>query len=270
MTDLNYEKFDNGVAVLTMNRPAKKNALTPRMLCELVDAWSDFDSDSDMRVALLTGNPEAGAFCGGADLGLLIPLLTGARQAMDEYDERMLADPSLMYRALQRNNPTYKPIIAAVNGLALAGGTEFLQGTDLRLAVPNATFGLTEVRVGLAPGGGSLTRLIRQMPYAKAMHILLTGEPISAEEALRIGFINEIVPQEQLMTRARELADKVAANGPLAVKACKEAAVRTSGVSLEEAYLIEDEVAQAILRTEDAVEGPRAFMEKRMPQFKAK
>ena len=270
MSDLIYEKLDNGVAVLTLNRPMKKNALSPEMLCRLVDAWEDFDSDSSMRVALLTGSPEARAFCGGADLGLLIPLLTGSRGPESEWDKRMVDDPSILYRALQRNNPTYKPIIAAVNGFALAGGTEFLQGTDIRLAIPGATFGLTEVKVGLVPGGGSLTRLIRQMPYAKAMHILLTGEPLTAEEALKIGFINEIVPEEQLMARARELAAAIAANGPLAVKACKRAAILTSGLALEDAYKIEDEISRGILKTHDAIEGPKAFMEKRKPVFLAR
>ncbi|NOX51953.1 MAG: crotonase/enoyl-CoA hydratase family protein [Gammaproteobacteria bacterium] len=270
MADLIYEKFDNGVVILTMNRPRRKNSLSPEMLCRLVDAWEDFDADADLRVAILTGSCEAKAFCAGADLGLLVPLLTGAREPQDKWDERLLADPDILYRALQRNNPTYKPVIAAINGLAFAGGTEFIQGTDIRLAVPGASFGLTEVKMGLAPGGGSLTRLIRQMPYAKAMHILLTGEPLTAEEALEIGFINEIVVADKLMDHARKLADQIAANGPLAVQACKEAVVRTSGLALDQAYLIEDEIARAILQTEDAVEGPRAFMEKRKPVFKAR
>ncbi len=270
MSDLIYQKLDNGVAVLTLNRPKRRNALSPEMLCALVDAWDDFDSDPKMRVALLTGAADAGAFCGGADLGLLIPLLTGSRGPESESDQRMLDDPSILYRALQRNNPTYKPIIAAINGFALAGGTEFLQGTDIRIAVPDATFGLSEVKRGLAPGGGSLTRLIRQLPYAKAMQVLLTGEDLTAEEALHYGFINEIVAPDQLMTRAQEIADLIAENGPLAVRACKEAAIRTSGLPLEDAYTIEDEVAQAILKTADAVEGPRAFMEKRKPVFQAR
>lgn len=270
MTDLIYEKLNNGVAILTMNRPKQKNALSPEMLCRLVDAWEDFDADPKMRVALLTGTTEAGAFCAGADLGLLVPLLTGSRGPEDEWDERMVADPSILYRALQRNNPTYKPIIAAVNGLAIAGGTEFLQGTDIRIAAPGAIFGLAEVKHGLAPGGGSLTRLARQMPYATAMYILLTGDFITAEQALQAGFINEIVPPEQLLGRAKELADKIASNGPLAVRACKEAVVRTNGLSLEEAYVIEDEIANKILATEDAVEGPKAFIEKRKPVFKAR
>ncbi|MBE9539003.1 MAG: enoyl-CoA hydratase/isomerase family protein [Proteobacteria bacterium] len=269
MTDLIYEKLDNGVAILTMNRPARKNALSPEMLCRLVDAWEDFDRDSNMRVALLTGAQGVGAFCAGADLGLLVPLLTGSRGPENEWDERMVADPDILYRALQRNNPTYKPIIAAVNGFAIAGGTEFLQGTDIRIAVPGATFGLAEVKHGLAPGGGSLTRLARQMPYAKAMQILLTGDVIDADEALRIGFINEIVAEDQLMVRAREIADKIAGNGPLAVRACKEAVIRTNGLPLNEAYVIEDEIANRILATEDAVEGPRAFLEKRKPVFRA-
>ena len=230
MSDLIYEKAANGVAVLTMNRPKRKNAFSPEMLCRMVDAWADFDGDPAMRVAILTGAPDAGAFCAGADLGLLIPLLTRSKEPENAWEHRFTADPDILNRALQRKSPTYKPIIAAVNGFALAGGTEILQGTDIRLAVPDATFGLPEVKHGLAPGGGSLTRLTRQLPYAVAMEVLLSGAPFTAEQALHRGFINEIVAAAGLMQRAHALAAAIAENGPLAVKACKEVVVRSNGL----------------------------------------
>jgi enoyl-CoA hydratase len=268
LAHLNYAKRD-GIAHLTLNRPEKRNALSPRMIVELARAWNNFRDDPDVHVAILTGAGDQ-AFCAGADLGLLIPLFTGARAPEDEWDERLLADRALMQAALLRDFQLYKPVIAAVNGFALAGGTEILQATDLRLAVPHASFGLTEVKRGLVPGGGSLVRLARQIPYAKAMEILLTGEPIGAEEAHRIGLVNELVSADTLLKRAEELARLIAENGPLAVQACKEAVLRSSGLPLEAAFAVESECAARIMRTEDAIEGPRAFMERRKPLFRGR
>jgi len=268
MADLMYEKRE-GIAFLTLNRPDKRNALSPEMVVRLAEAWVDFREDDEARVAILTGAGER-AFSAGADLGSLIPLLTGARGASDDWDERMLKDPDLLHVALLRRIELYKPVIAAVNGFALAGGTEILLGTDIRISVPRATFGLTEVKMGVIPGGGSLVRLARQIPYSKAMEILLTGNPIDAVEAQRLGLVNEIDTESALMQRAEEVARGVAANGPLAVQACKEALIRTNGLPLSEAYDIEDECSRRILATEDAVEGPTAFMEKRAPVWKSR
>jgi enoyl-CoA hydratase len=257
MPDLLYEKRE-GIAYLTMNRPEKRNALSPEMIVRLAEAWTDFRDDGDVRVAILTGAGER-AFCAGADLGRLIPLFTRAREPDDEWDERLLADRSTMDRALLRDFELYKPVIAAINGFALAGGTEIVQATDLR-----------EVKRGLFPGGGSTVRLARQIPHCKAMEILLTGKPLSAEEAHRIGLINEIVPPERLLAQAEELARTIAANGPLAVQACKESVLRTSGLPLGEALRVESECARRVFASEDAVEGPRAFIEKRPPVFRGR
>jgi len=142
-----------------------------------------------------------------------------------------------------------------------------MQATDLRFAVPEATFGLSEPKRGLVPGGGSMVRLARQIPYCKAMEILLTGEPMSAEEALRVGLINEIVPRERLLERAFTVARTIAANGPLAVRKIKETVIRGNGRPLEDAFAIEEESAREVMRSADAREGPRAFMEKRPPHF---
>ena len=268
MSHLIYEKQD-GVAYLTMNRPERRNALSPQMIVEMATAWQDFREDGDARVAVLTGAGDK-AFCSGADLGLLIPLFSRAREAEDEYDEALIKNRSLMQVALLRDFELYKPVVAAVNGFALAGGTEILQATDIRISVPTGEFGLTEVARGIVPGGGSLVRLARQIPYCKAMEILLLGKRMPASEALRIGLINEIVPHEELQSRATEVAQQIAENGPLAVAACKEAVIRTSGLELHDAFPIENEISARIMRTEDAKEGPLAFVEKRKAQFKGR
>ena len=264
-----YEKVD-GVAHVTFNRPAVRNAMDPEVVVRLADAWEDFAADSDMRVAVITGAGDK-AFCSGADLGKLIPLFSGVRKPENEWDERLLADRTLMSRALLKGaEPIYKPVVAAINGFCLAGGTELIQGTDIRIADDHARFGLTEVSRGIIPAGGSLARLARQIPYAKAMEILLTGQHMTAQEAWRIGLVNEVVPAENVVARAREYGAMIAANAPLAVSACKEAVIRSSGVPLEEAYRIESEVSAKVMRSEDAREGPRAFMEKRPPVFKGR
>ena len=268
MPDLIYEKRE-GIAYLTLNRPEKRNALSPQMVVQLAEAWRDFRDDPEARVAILTGAGDV-AFSAGADLGLLIPLLSGARQPEDDWDKRVLSDQAMVRSALLRGFELYKPVIAAVNGFALAGGAEIVQATDIRLAVPEASLGLSEVKRGLTPSGGSLVRLARQIPWAKAMEILLTGEPISAQEAQRIGLVNEIVPADRLLTRAEEIARTIAENGPLAVQACKEAVIRTSGLPLEEAFLIESECGERVLASQDAIEGPRAFIEKRKAVFQGR
>ncbi len=261
-----YEKSD-GVAYVTFNRPAVRNAMDPEVVVRLADAWEDFAADGDMRVAVISGAGDK-AFCSGADLGKLIPLFSGVRKPENEWDERLLADRTLMSRALLKGaEPIYKPVVAAINGFCLAGGTELIQGTDIRIAAEHARFGLTEVSRGIIPAGGSLARLARQIPYAKAMEILLTGQHMTAQEAWRIGLVNEVVPAEDVVARAGEYAAMIAANAPLAVSACKEAVIRSSGVTLEEAYRIESEVSAKVMRSEDAREGPRAFMEKRPPVF---
>jgi enoyl-CoA hydratase len=268
MPHLIYEKR-NGIAYLTMNRPEKRNALTPEMVIQLAEAWTNFRDDGDARVAILTGAGDR-AFCAGADLGRLIPLMTGVRPPDDDWDAKLLADPSIVQAALLREFEMYKPVIAAINGFALAGGTEIIQVTDLRLAVPHAEFGLSEVKRGLFPAGGSTVRLARQIPHCKAMEILLTGGSMPAEEAHRIGLINEIVAPDRLLPRAEELARVIAENGPLAVQACKASVLRTSGLPLDEALQIENEYTVRVFSSEDAIEGPRAFIEKRKPVFKGR
>jgi enoyl-CoA hydratase len=266
MPDLLYEKRD-GVAILTLNRPEQRNAFSPQTMVLLARAWKDFRDDKAMRVAILTGAGDT-AFCAGGDLKLLLPMFTGARKPETEWDHALMNNlGDVMATALLRPFELYKPIIAAINGYALAGGSEILQSTDIRVASRTASFGLTEVKRGLVPGAGSMVRLQRQIPYAKAMEILMIGDNMSAEEAHRIGFVNEVVEPEALMPRALELAAKIAKNAPLAVQAIKEAAIRTNGLPLEDAFVIEHECSAKVMRSKDAREGPRAFAEKREPVF---
>ncbi len=260
-----YEKSDH-IVTITMNRPEKRNAMNSQMLVELARAWAEYRDDAGARVAVLTGAGSK-AFCAGADLGSLLPLFTRSRPPEDEWDEALLADRSIQMSAILRGFELYKPVIAAVNGFALAGGTEVLGACDLRIAAAHATIGLTEVKRGVAPGGGSMVRLARQIPYAKAMEILLTGEPMSAEEAHRIGLLNEVVSAEHLQERSQAVARLIAGNAPLAVQGCKEVVLGTSGLPLDQASAIEDEVAVRVLKTQDAVEGPLAFIQKRKPEF---
>lgn len=265
MPPLIYEKRD-GIAYVIFNRPEVRNAWNPEVMVRLAEAWRDFAQDDEARVAIVTGAGDK-AFSVGADLGHLIPVLTGARPPQDEWDRRVLEDRTLTDPALLRGFPMYKPVIAAVNGYCLAGGMELLQGTDIRIAAEHAEFGLSEAKRALVPAGGSMVRLARQIPYCKAMEILLTGDRISAQEAHRIGLVNYVVPAEEVLPTAEKFARTIAANGPLAVRKIKEAVLRTSGVPLRDAYKIETECTTEVMRSEDAKEGPRAFMEKREPRY---
>ncbi len=266
MPDLLVDKHQ-GIMTITFNRPQARNAFSPELLTLLCDAWHDYRDDKSLRVAVLTGAGDT-AFTAGGDLKILMPLFTGARQAETDLEKHFMADLArIMSAALLRPFELYKPVIAAVNGYALAGGTEILQSTDIRIASSNATFGLSEVQRGLVPGGGSMVRLARQIPYCKAMEILLTGDRLSAQEAHRIGFVNEVVPPERLMPRAMEFAERLARNAPLALQACKETVLRTSGMELDAAYTLEHELSQKVMSSRDAREGPRAFAEKREPNY---
>ncbi len=268
MSAVTFERR-NHIAYLTFNRPEVHNAYNPETLVRLAEAWQEIDKDDDIRAAIVTGAGRV-AFSAGADLGRLIPLFTGARKPEDEWDNKLLENRRIGDIALLRGFNLDKPVIAAVNGFCIAGGMEFIQATDLRVASENASFGLQEVKWGIVPAAGSLARLQRQIPYCKAMEILLTGNRIDAQEAWRLGLVNYVVPQDRLIAKAEELASVIAENGPLAVRKIKEAVRRCSGRPLEEAFKIENEIAREVMRSEDAREGPHAFMEKRKPVYKGR
>jgi enoyl-CoA hydratase len=259
----------NHIAYVTFNRPEVHNAFNPELLVLMGGFWEEAEKDDDVRAVIVTGAGRV-AFSAGADLGKLIPLFTRARKPEDEWDQKLLANRRIGDIALLRKYDFPKPVIAAVNGFCIAGGMEFIQASDLRVASDNASFGLQEVKWAIIPAAGSLARLPRQVPYCKAMEILLTGNRIDAQEAWRLGLINYVVPQEKLIAKAEELAAAIAENGPFAVRKIKEAVRRCSGRPYEEAFKIEDELAREVMRTEDAREGPRAFIEKRKPNYKGR
>jgi enoyl-CoA hydratase len=251
-----------------MNRPEVKHALNPEMLCRLADAWDLIDGDEEVRVAILTGAD--GAFCAGADLDKLVGRMTKGLPPEDEWEERCRQDYTIIFKGLLRNYQLKKPLIAAIEGPCIAGGTEILQATDIRIAGEDATFGIAEARWSLFPMGGSTVRLRRQIPYTKAMEVLLTGEHFSSAAALAMGLIGRVVPLGQALTVAREIAEKIAANGPLAVQAIKRSVQETEGLPEGQALEIEQRIGQPVFMSEDAREGPKAFKEKRTPQFKGR
>ncbi len=268
MSVLEFE-VNGHVAYLTLNRPEVHNALNPELIVRMAEAWQEVARNDAIRVTIITGAGDK-AFSAGADLGKLIPLYSGARAPEDEWDRKLMSDSSFFETSLLRAFDLYKPVIAAVNGFCIAGGMELMQATDLRVAVDSASFGLQEVKWAIIPAGGSLARLQRQIPFCKAMEILLTGNRINAEEAYRIGLINYVVSREQLMPKAEELARAIAENGPLAVRKIKEAVTRCSGLPFEQAFKIETELSGEVMASDDAKEGPRSFMEKRKPRYKGR
>lgn len=251
---------DGPVLVVTMNRPGARNAWSLEMLARMAEAWTEVDANPDIRVVVLTG--AAGTFCAGADLKAM-----HSDQSEDPWQRRFKEDPGLHWRAMLRSSRLTKPIVAAVEGIAFAGGMEILQATDIRVAGESARFGLTEARWGLFPLGGSTVRLPRQIPYTRAMEMLLLAEPVTALEAREMGLIGRIVPDGEALPRALQIAAKIAANGPLAVQAIKQSVLAGLGVSESEGLARELEIGWPILATEDAREGPRAFAEKRPARF---
>lgn len=249
-----YEKRER-IAVMTINRPEAMNAFTAEMLRAMDAAFADFQQDDNLWVAVFTAAGDR-AFSSGMDLKEAIPMLQGGDEmGYEDHTKRPFSD-------------VFKPIIAAVNGFCIAGGMEFLQGTDIRIAAETATFGLGEVRWGIIPTGGSHIRLPRQIPWAIAMQMLLTGKPIDAQRAYDIGLVNEVVPAAELMSTALKWAETICKNGPLAVRTAKEIAVRA--LNLEPGFVLEKALGARVMDSEDAKEGPRAFAEKRKPQFQGK
>ena len=247
------------VLIVTMNRPEVRNALSGPMLALMGQAWDRVDGDPGVRACVLTG--AGGAFCAGADL----KAMTGSHPGDRFRDGNGI---SSMLEPLLKGRRLTKPLIAAVEGPAIAGGTEILQATDIRVAGESARFGISEARWGLFPLGGSAVRLPRQIPYTVAADLLLTGRHIGAAEAREIGLIGHVVPDGQAMARALEIAGAIAANGPVAVRAILRTMRETEGMAENEAFTLEARIGMEVFASEDAKEGPRAFAEKRKPQFR--
>ncbi len=244
--------------VLTMNRPEARNALSAEMMRLLSQAWDRVNEDDQVRVAVLTG--AGGAFCAGADLKAM------SASAPSDSFEAGTFDPAVI-KSLLKGFRVTKPLIAAVEGPAIAGGTEILQATDIRVAGESARFGVSEVRWGLYPLGGSAVRLPRQIPYTVAADLLLSGRHIDAREAQRIGLVGHVVPDGSALAKALELADMIAANGPLAVRSVLATIRASEGKHEDDCWRDDASVGMGVFASADAKEGPRAFVEKRKPSF---
>ena len=249
----------DGIATITINRPERLNAMDADHYAALSSAWTRVRDDDAIRVAVVTGAGER-AFTTGADIKSFIT-------KPPELAEMWLTQRDQL---LNRGLEVWKPIIAAVNGLCLGGGMTLLLATDIRIASQHATFSLAEVKRGVIPGNGGTQRILRQMPYAVGMEMLLTGSSIDADAAARWGLINKVVPKEQLMATAMDYARRIAENAPLAVQAAKELAVRGRDLDLVSGLRLEQLVNRMLQFSEDAKEGPAAFAEKRQPRFTGK
>ncbi len=265
---IHYQAGDDHIVRITIDRPEARNSLDMDHFAQLRGAWDRFGADDDAWVAVITGvGPD---FCVGADLKTYIPQITTLQAKMQEegvaeIDGYRLDDG---IKAVLRNVRLYKPIIAAVNGTCVAGGMEMLGGCDLRVAADTATFGVMEPKRGLFAGGGTTVRLPRQIPYPAAMELLLCADRVSARRVYDMGLVNEVCAPGELMERALDYAQRITANGPLAVRKTKESVLRGLAVDMKEAYHIETEISREVFSSEDAVEGPLAFAEKRTPKWK--
>lgn len=258
-----YEKRGR-IAYVTLNRPEAMNALGLDHSRELTEVWLDFRDDPDVWVAILTGAGEK-AFCAGADLKTYTPSLT----AKNTYEARQEAN-RLGFGGITRGLDLWKPLIAAVNGYAMAGGLELALACDIRIASDNAQFGCAEVKRGFHHCDGGTVRLPLIVGLGNALKMQLTGEPIDAHEALRIGLVSEVVSQKDLLAAAERYAGMITRNGPLGVRSAKESMLRSLGRVLEDALRYENVLFSTLTQTEDYKEGPRAFAEKRDPVWKGR
>lgn len=259
-TDKVLYEVDDHLATVTINRPDKMNAMDPDVYQALSEAWIEIRDDPDVWAAVVTGAGER-AFSSGADLNSTI---SPGEQSWDSF-WRTQEEP-----ILNRGLEVWKPVVAAVNGYCLGGGMTLLFATDVRIAGAEATFGLTEVKRGILPANGGTQRAIRQLPYPIAMDLLLSGDPIDAEEAARWGLVNEVVESEDVVDRAISYARNLVDNAPLAMQAIKELAVRGQDLSLDAGLRMEQSFVRNLFETEDAKEGVAAFREDREPEWEGK
>jgi enoyl-CoA hydratase len=267
---IHYEKDDEHIVLITIDRPEAKNSADMEHFKQLRESWERFDADDDAWVAIITGVGDA--FFTGADLKRYIPEITKMQKqiadaGVAEIDGYRLDDGT---KSVLRGAKIWKPIIAAVNGFCTAGGMEMLGGVDIRVACPEAKFAVMEPKRGLFAGGGTTVRLPRQIPFPQAMEFLLCADLIPADRAYEMGFLNAVVPREELMDKAYEFARRITANAPLAVRATKQSVWEGLGLPLSEAYKNESKISSFIFQSEDAKEGPKAFAEKRKPNWQGK
>jgi len=250
---------EDGIALITINRPEKRNALDAEHYAALSRAWQQVRDDVDIRVAVITGAGDK-AFSAGADLKTFIGRQTEAAEFWLTQKDQLL----------NRGLEVWKPVVAAVNGFCVGGGMTLLLATDIRVAASHATFGLSEVKRGVIAANGGTQRIVAQLPHAIAMELLLTGDSIDATTAERWGLVNKVVPPEVVLETAMLYARRIAANAPLAVQAAKELALRGPDMGLMAGLRMEQFTNRFLSTTQDAQEGKAAFAEKRSPRFLAR
>ena len=262
MADLSFQNIiyekKGAVAVLTINREPQLNAINAQTSSEMYRAWEDFRDDDNLRVAILTGMGQK-SFSTGMDL-----------VATAKGENQFEGGRPVPFGGFTKRMPIYKPIIAAINGFCLAGGMELALACDIRICTPEARFGLPEVRWAIMPGAGGTQRMPRAIPQAWANYLILTAEQMDAETALRAGLVSHIVPKDELMDRAHQIANTICERGPLAVRAAKEAISRGLDMPLDHGLAFEDLLLGRLMATQDAKEGPRAFAEKRKPEYQGR
>jgi enoyl-CoA hydratase/carnithine racemase len=256
------------VALVTIDRPARANSLDPPTLRELAAAWRRIADDPEIRCAVLTGAGER-VFCSGMDMTTTIP--AAQRFARGErIDDETFEGLRSVATALLAGFDLQTPLVCAINGHARAGGFDLMLASEIRFAVPHATFALEEVALGLYPTGNATVLLPQQIPWVHAHELLLTARPIDAQRALAIGLINAIVEPAQLLPTALRMADTIAANAPLAVRETRRGVREILHLSLDDAYRRQEELGRPLRRSEDAREAQRAFVEKRKPVWTGK
>jgi enoyl-CoA hydratase/carnithine racemase len=255
-----YEKKDR-LAYVTLNRPDRRNAIDPQTSHELRQAFEDFRDDDDAWVAIVTGAGEV-AFSAGADLVAMAKAMAGGTAEG--------VPMNVPFAGITRNFECYKPMIAAINGYCLAGGLELALCCDIRVAAEHAEFGLPEPKRAIIPGAGGTQRLPRAVPLAFAMELMLTGDRFDAQTALRFGLVSRVVPADKVIATAEEIAGKILECGPLAVRAVKQAVLQGGEMALEDGLKLESTLIGTVFASEDAREGPRAFAEKRKPEYRGR
>jgi len=266
MTMPDYDRIlveqDGRITTVTINRPERRNAIDAQTSYELKQAFEAFKADDEQWVVILTGAGDK-AFSAGNDLVAMSELMAG----------KLTLDPEVArapFGGITRGFECWKPMIAAVNGYCLAGGLEIACSCDIRVAAEHATFGVPEVTRAIIPGASGTQRLPRMLPKGIALEVLMTGGHFDAEWALRHGLVNHVMPADQVMPKAREIAETICQNGPLAVRAVKESAIRGLDLTFEDGLKQETEFSRKVMQSEDAREGPLAFAQKRKPEYKGK
>ena len=251
------KKATEKVGIITLNRPDVRNAINPTMRTELLQAVMDMESDLEIRAIILTGGPKI--FAAGADIAAMVN-----NSAMDMFGQEALWDLTLRMEASQ------KPVIAAIAGFCLGGGCELSMGCDIRIAAESAQFGQPEINIGIIPGAGGTVRLTRLVGISKAKELVLTGKIIPAQEALAIGLVNKVVPDDKLMEEAIAMAKMITRHSPVAIKLAKHAVQNASDADIHTGKAIERACICLAFASEDQKEGMRAFLEKRKPNYKGK